>query len=337
MKLLMDMIWWLDNGFSGCSANNWGMLSYIPFVEINPSLYGLSEFGQSYVLRHTYLSALGKLNQYLSNACRYGIPKLIEAYSRNCVRLHSESAILDMNPEKLIGSNICFPEREFNDHSTIQWEESAPQEIITEKWVTNEPQLENEPEVLGDKSSSPLEVSHLGEGFADVVTDASNAVKLESAASSTNGASGLPKLDTSGKTSKDERVIVNDELNSASIGNYENEDRPSEPLEGVSPEEATTDTKSASDGGLRVNPASNLEIMNKLSDLPGGDSAKEELKITNEGSYNQQKVENQGEETSSAIAEGANDIMMETTTKLGVVNELSVSGGRYSLGSRQRH
>ena len=34
---------------------------------------------------------------------------------------------------------------------------------------------------------------------------------------------------------------------------------------------------------------------------------------------------NQGEETSSAIAERANDIMMEITAKLGVVNEVSVS------------
>ena len=135
-----------------------------------------------------------------------------------------------MNPEKLIGSNICFPEREVIDHSTIQWEESSPQEIITEKRVTNEPQLEDEPEVLGDKSSSPLEESHPGEGFADVVTDANNAVRLESTASSINGASGLPKLDTSGETSKDEGVLVKDELNLASIGNYENEDGPSESL-----------------------------------------------------------------------------------------------------------
>ena len=104
MNILQDMIWWLDNGFTGCSANSWGMLGYIPFVEINPGLYGLSDFGQSYVLKHTYLSALEKLNQYLSNACRYGIPKQIEAYSKNCVRLHNENAILDMNPEKLIGS-----------------------------------------------------------------------------------------------------------------------------------------------------------------------------------------------------------------------------------------
>ena len=49
------------------------------------------------------------------------------------------------------------------------------------------------------------------------------------------------------------------------------------------------------------------------------------MKVANEESCSQQKVKNPGEETSSAIAEGANDIMMEITTKLGVVNEVSVS------------
>ena len=74
-----------------------------------------------------------KLNQCLYKASREGIPTLIEAYSRDCLRLHSENSILDMRPEKLIGVNICFPEREINDHSTIQWEESTPKEIIMEK------------------------------------------------------------------------------------------------------------------------------------------------------------------------------------------------------------
>ena len=32
MKLLMDMIWWLENWFSGCSTNNWGMIGYIPLL-----------------------------------------------------------------------------------------------------------------------------------------------------------------------------------------------------------------------------------------------------------------------------------------------------------------
>ena len=85
MNILQDMIWFLDNRFTGCSANSWGMLAYIPFVEINPGLYGLSDFGQDYVLKHTYLSALEKLNRYLSNVCRYGIPKQIEAYSKKTV------------------------------------------------------------------------------------------------------------------------------------------------------------------------------------------------------------------------------------------------------------
>ena len=152
------------------------------------------------------------------------------------------------------------------------------------------------------------------------MTNATNAIKTASGASGTNGASELPKLDTSGEISKDEKVIENGELNLVSIFNCESEERPSELLEGVSPEEATTDTKSASDGGLRVNPASNLEIMNKLSDLLGGDSAKEELKITNEGPYNQQKGKSQGEETSSATAEETNDIMIEITAKAGVAN-----------------
>ena len=34
MNILQDMAWFLDNGFTGCSANSWGMLAYIPSVEI---------------------------------------------------------------------------------------------------------------------------------------------------------------------------------------------------------------------------------------------------------------------------------------------------------------
>ena len=173
------------------------MIGYTPFVELNPSLWGLSEFGQRYVLRHTHLSAMRKLNQYLYKASREGIPTLIEAYSRNCLRLHSENAILDMRPEKLIGVNICFPEREISDHPTVQWEESASQEIITEK---DEPQLKNEPKALDSKSSSPLEASHLDEGLTELVTNAKSTVSLEFITDGTNGVSGLPELDTSGKT-----------------------------------------------------------------------------------------------------------------------------------------
>ena len=115
----MNMLWSLDIGFSGCMTNSWGMINYIPFVELNPSLGELSNFGQEFVLRHTYLSAMKKLNQYLYKANKRGISALIEAYSKDCLRLHSENAILSMRPEKLIGVEICFPEREIGDQPTV--------------------------------------------------------------------------------------------------------------------------------------------------------------------------------------------------------------------------
>ena len=185
------------------------MLVYIPSVEINPGLYGLSDFGRDYILKHTYLSALKKLDRYLSKVCRNGVPEQIDAYSKYCVKLHHENALLDISPEKLIGSELCFPEREISDHPPIQWEESSPQEIITEKGVTSEIQSKEEPEASGGESSSLLEESHPEEEFGDAVTNATNAIKTASEASVTNGASELPKLDTSGEISKDEKVIEN--------------------------------------------------------------------------------------------------------------------------------
>ena len=145
MQLYMNMLWSLDIGFSGCMTNSWGMINYTPFVELNPSLWELSEFGQEYVLRHTYLSAMKKLNQYLYKANKRGISALIEAYSKDCLRLHSENAILSMRPEKLIGVEICFPEREIGDQPTVLWVESTSQEISTEK---DEFQVKSKPQAL---------------------------------------------------------------------------------------------------------------------------------------------------------------------------------------------
>ena len=96
MKQYMNMLWALDIGFSGCMTNSWGMLNYIPFIELSPSLGELSKFGQEYVMRHTYLSAMVKLNQYLAN--KKGVSALIEDYSKDCLRLHSENGILSMRP-----------------------------------------------------------------------------------------------------------------------------------------------------------------------------------------------------------------------------------------------
>ena len=131
MKQYMNMIWALDIGFSGCMTNSWGMLNYIPFIELSPKLGELSEFGEEYVMRHTYLSAMVKLNQYLAN--KKGVSALIEDYSIDCLRLHSENGILSMRPEKLVGIEICFPEREIGDPQTGLWGEIFPKKIPKRK------------------------------------------------------------------------------------------------------------------------------------------------------------------------------------------------------------
>ena len=66
MKQLMNIARALDVGYTGCMANSWGMLSYLPFMELSPKLGELTKFGQEFVMRHQYLSALVKMNQYLA-------------------------------------------------------------------------------------------------------------------------------------------------------------------------------------------------------------------------------------------------------------------------------
>merc|ERR1711893_120035 len=156
MKQYMNMLWALDIGFSGCMTNSWGMLNYIPFIELSPSLGELSKFGQEYVMRHTYLSAMVKLNQYLAN--KKGVSALIEDYSKDCLRLHSENGILSMRPEKLVGIEICFPEREIGDPQTGLWVENISKEISKEK---DKPQAKKELQTLNTTSSYPLEAPTL--------------------------------------------------------------------------------------------------------------------------------------------------------------------------------
>ena len=50
MKQYMNMMWALDIGFSGCMTNSWGMLNYIPFIELSPKLGELTKFGQEFVM-----------------------------------------------------------------------------------------------------------------------------------------------------------------------------------------------------------------------------------------------------------------------------------------------
>ena len=116
IKHLMNMIWALDIGFAGCMSNSWGMLNYLPFIELSPKLGELTVFGQEFVMKHQYLSAMVKLNRYLAN--KKEVSALIADYSIDCINLHSENGILSMSPERLAGIELCFPEREIGEPGT---------------------------------------------------------------------------------------------------------------------------------------------------------------------------------------------------------------------------
>ena len=92
MGVLQEMAWFIDNGHTGCSANNWGMLTYFPSVDIN--IFGLSDFGREYIQKHVYLSALKNLELYLNKMCKNGVPEQINEYSKYCIRLYPENALL---------------------------------------------------------------------------------------------------------------------------------------------------------------------------------------------------------------------------------------------------
>ena len=109
----------LDKGYTGCMANSWGMLSYLPFMKLSPKLGELTKFEQEFVMRHQYLSALVKMNQYL--AYKGNLSKVITDYLEDCVQLHSENESLNMSPERLAGTNFCFPEREIGGPQTSRW------------------------------------------------------------------------------------------------------------------------------------------------------------------------------------------------------------------------
>ena len=115
----MNMIWALDIGFAGCMSNSWGMLNYLPFIELSPKLGELTVFGQEFVMKHQYLSAMVKLNRYLAN--KKEVSALIADYAIDCINLHSENGILSMSPERLAGIELCFPEREIGEPGTSQW------------------------------------------------------------------------------------------------------------------------------------------------------------------------------------------------------------------------
>ena len=128
--------------------------------------------------------------------CRNGVPEQIDVYSKYCIKLYPENALLDISPEKLIGSEFCFPEREIRDRLPIQWEESPPQETTTERGVTGEIKLEEEPEVANDESYSLQEESLQGKESSDAAAKETdeNMIETASKAGVTDRAFDLLKL-----------------------------------------------------------------------------------------------------------------------------------------------
>ena len=113
--------------------------------------------------------------------CRNGVPEQIDVYSKYCIRLYPENALLDISPEKLIGAEFCFPEREIRDRFPIQWEENPPQETTTERGVTVEIKLEGEPKIASNGLSSLQEESLQEKESSDAVVKETDENITESA------------------------------------------------------------------------------------------------------------------------------------------------------------
>ena len=118
MATLQEIAWFLDIGQASCNSTNWGMLAYLPSVELN--MFGISDFSKKYIHKHVHLSALRKLELYLNRLNKEGVLEQINEYTKFCMNFYSENALFDMTPEQLIGGRFCLPE--VRDWSSIRWE-----------------------------------------------------------------------------------------------------------------------------------------------------------------------------------------------------------------------
>ena len=144
-------------------TNSWGMLNYLPFIELSPKLGELTKFGQEFVMRHQYLSAMVKLNRYLAN--KKEVSALIADYSIDCLRLHSENGILSMSPERLAGIELCFPEREIGEPRTGLWVKNMYKESSEEK---DKSLAKRELQFANTSLSYPLEAPVSNEEFTRI-------------------------------------------------------------------------------------------------------------------------------------------------------------------------
>ena len=128
MWKMKEAIHALDEGLTGCLANSFGMLGYLPFIEASP-IYRrrLSRFGKKLVERHQYLSAMVKLNLYLVDIQKIyqgNLSTIIPRYIEDCEEMNDENKILELTPEELVGTHLCLPERLIGGPDPSEWTNS---------------------------------------------------------------------------------------------------------------------------------------------------------------------------------------------------------------------
>merc|ERR1711873_26152 len=111
----------------GCMANSYGMVTYLPFMKISPRYGRLSRFGRKLVERHQYLSAMVKVNLYLTDIQQIyegSLSTIIPRYIEDCEKLNNENETAELTPEMLIDTKLCFPERLIGGPDPNEWTNS---------------------------------------------------------------------------------------------------------------------------------------------------------------------------------------------------------------------
>merc|ERR1712102_263749 len=128
MEKLKDIVHALDEGYTGCLANSYGMLAYLPFLEASNKHSELTQFGRKLVEKYRLLSAMVKINlyfRYIEQLHEGSLSTIIPTYIEDCVDLNIENENIDLTPDKLINRKLCFPERHIGGPDPSEWTNSA--------------------------------------------------------------------------------------------------------------------------------------------------------------------------------------------------------------------
>ena len=160
MEKLKDIVHALDEGYTGCLANSYGMLAYLPYLEANHKHGELTQFNRKLIEKYRFLSAMVKLNlylRYIEQLYEGGLSIIIPTYLEDCVDLNIENENLTLTPEKLINKKLCFPERHIGGPDPKEWTENA---FIKKFGVPDRQIIENESTSIDFRSSNQKEMTN---------------------------------------------------------------------------------------------------------------------------------------------------------------------------------